>query len=305
MSDISAPTLVLLAAGMASRYGSAKQLERVGPGGETLMEYSLHDAIQAGFGRVVFVVRQDSEPAIHEMARERFAGRIEVATAPQRLTDLPNGHQPPPGRTKPWGTVQAVLAAEPAVRGPFAVANADDFYGPSGISALADFLRAADPRAAEFALVGYRLAATLSEHGGVTRALCVTDAEGWLESLEEATDVGRGADGGFRARTSGGVRPVRGDDLVSMNLWGFTPAIFPILRRGFAEFLAAHGGEATSELVLPTALGAAVAAGEARVRVLDAGREWFGLTHAADRPLVQEALAGLVAAGRYPASLWA
>lgn len=221
-------TLVVLAAGMGSRYGGMKQLEPVGPGGATLMDYSVHDAILAGFHRVVFVIRPNMEEAFGAFAAARFGRRIEVATAHQRLEAVPPGVVIPPGRAKPWGTSHAVLAAEAVTRGPFAVVNADDFYGRAAIAAAAAFLREpGDQRTPTFALVAYPLAGTLSPTGGVNRGICRVDAAGWLQAIEEVKDI-----------RPAPAPPYPRSTVVSMNLWCFTPAVFPLIRDGFATFLA-------------------------------------------------------------------
>lgn len=292
----SAPSLVLLAAGMGSRYGGMKQLEGVGPPPDrpTLMEYSLYDAHRAGFGEAVFVIRPDMVEAFPAFAR-RFERHIPWKVAVQRLEDVPRGFTVPRDRAKPWGTAHAVLAAASQVQGPFAVLNADDFYGARGFKALAELLAAPAPAAPPtYGIVGYRLRDTLSEAGAVNRGVCRTDADGWLLRIEEVLDIRRGPSG-----------PVGldGDALVSMNLWGFTPAVFDLLRKSFAAFLAS-GNLVKREFLLPTIIQGAIEGGAVRVRVLDAGSRWFGMTYPADRPAVEAALRDLVARGEYPERLW-
>ncbi|HWA40314.1 MAG TPA: sugar phosphate nucleotidyltransferase [Gemmatimonadales bacterium] len=297
------PTLVLLAAGMGSRYGGVKQLEAVGPGGATLMDYSIYDALRAGFRKIVFIIRPDLEEAFQATILPRYAGQATVATAHQRLDALPAGMHAPAERTKPWGTGQAVLAAEGAVDGPFVVANADDFYGAPAFAATAEFLR--HPQgdgAATFALVGYRLKDTLSEHGAVNRGACVVDHEGWLGRVEEIYEIAPSAGGKLMGRGTKGHVELSPDALVSMNLWAFYPSIFPILRAGFVRFL--QDADARSEFLLPAAVQEALTRGVARVRVLDAGSPWFGMTYPADRPRVEQAVAALVRSGVYPERLW-
>jgi len=295
-------TLVVLAAGMGSRYGGLKQLEAVGPHGETLMDYSLYDAARAGFSRAVFVIRPDMETAFHAFAEGRFGGRFEVTTVHQRLDDVPGGVRVPAERAKPWGTAHAVLAAA-AVRGPFAVVNADDFYGGAAYEAAARFLRQeAGGVPPAWALVAYRLADTLSEAGSVNRGICRTDPHGWLTAIEEATHlVRRGAT--VVGRAGGCHVSLRDDDLVSMNIWAFTPAIFEQMRSAFAGFLAS--AELTKdEILLPAVIQDAILGGRARVRVLASGARWIGMTYPADRPLVEAGLRTLVEGGAYPAPLW-
>ena len=298
------PTLVLLAAGMGSRYGGVKQLEEVGPGGATLMDYSIYDAVRAGFKKVVFIIRPDLEAAFRATILPRYGGKVEVATAHQRLDTLPEGIIVPPGREKPWGTGQAVLAAEGAVDGPFVVANADDFYGAPAFAAAAEFLRSPPPEgAAIFALVGYRLSDTLSEHGAVNRGACRVDGEGWLESVEEVYEIAPTPAGQLVGRGAHGHVTLAPNALVSMNLWVFQTSIFPILRAGFVRFLPQSDGK--KEFLLPSAVQEALDRKAARVRVLDAGSPWFGMTYPADRPRVEQAILTLVRAGVYPERLWA
>lgn len=298
------PTLVLLAAGMGSRYGGVKQLEVVGPGGATLMDYSIYDAVRAGFKKVVFIIRPDLEEAFRATILPRYAGKVEVTTAHQRLDALPDGITVPGQRDKPWGTGQAVLAAEGAVHGPFVVANADDFYGAPAFAAATEFLRIPPPEgAAIFALVGYRLSDTLSEHGAVNRGACRVDAEGWLEKVEEVYEIALTEAGQLVGRGASGHVTLAPTTLVSMNLWVFRPSIFPILRAGFVRFL--PQADAKKEFLLPAAVQESLDRKAARVRVLDAGSPWFGMTYPADRPRVEKAILTLVRAGVYPERLWA
>ncbi len=297
------PTLVLLAAGMGSRYGGVKQLEAVGPGGATLMDYSIYDAVRAGFQKIVFIIRPDLEEAFQATILPRYAGKVEVATAHQRLDALPPGMNAPAERSKPWGTGQAVLAAEGAVSGPFVVANADDFYGAPAFAASAEFLRQPDGDGpATFALVGYRLKDTLSEHGAVNRGACVVSKDGWLERVEEIYEIAPSAGGKLMGRGAKGHVELKADALVSMNLWAFRPTIFPILRAGFVRFL--QSADAKSEFLLPAGGQGSLTRGVGRVRVLDAGSPWFGMTYPADRPRVEVAVNALVRSGVYPAHLW-
>ena len=291
------PTLVVLAAGMGSRYGGLKQLDPVGPNGATLMDYSVFDARRAGFARVVFVIRPDMEEAFRPFVSARYGSKIEVLTAHQRREAIPAGVSNPAERTKPWGTGQAVLAAEPHVKGPFAVINADDFYGRAAYDALAKFFNLS--RDDTYSIVGYRLADTLSESGGVNRGVCKVTGDGWLADIEEMYEIRRGADGKFAGR---GSLPLSDTTLVSMNFWGFTPAVFDLLRQGFGEFFRT-ADPLKGEYLLPTEINRAIQAKGARVRVLDAGSKWFGMTYPADRPTVSAAIHRLVADGIYPERL--
>ncbi len=287
-------TLVVLAAGMGSRYGGLKQVDPVGPGGETVLDYAVFDAVRAGFTRVVFVIRHDFEAVFRERIGARYSGRIAVDYAYQRLDELPDGFTPPRDREKPWGTGHAVWCARGVVRENFAVINADDFYGADSFRQLAGFLAAAHGPA--FAMVGFTLANTLSEHGSVARGICSADAEGALRSIVETTDI-HAADVGPGGRFTGA-------EIASMNCWGFTPALFDGLETQLREFLARHASESKKEFYLPASVSAMIARGEATVRVLPTVSTWFGITYREDKPRVEAAIAGLVAAGHYPARLF-
>jgi UTP-glucose-1-phosphate uridylyltransferase len=286
------PTLVILAAGLGARFGGDKQTAALGPGGAMLLEYSIYDAMRAGFGQVVLVVRAGKERTMQAALSVRIGARVAVTCVAQRPDDLPPGCTAPPTRTKPWGTAHAVLAARAAVQEPFAVANADDFYGRASFAALGEFLARAQPaESPAYALVGFPLGATLSEAGPVNRALLRTDAEGWLTAIEERPGL-----------TSAKVAAeLIADTLVSMNLWGFTPAVFPALEREFVIFLRAHGSSLDAEFLLPVA----VRSLRASVRVLPARGSWCGVTYPADAPRVAAHLAELTERGEYPLDLWA
>ncbi len=296
------PAVLVMAAGLGSRYGGLKQIDPVGPAGETLLDYSLFDARRAGFGRIVFVIRPDIEAAFREALGRRHEARAEVVYVFQSLEDLPAGFTVPAGRAKPWGTGQAVLAGERAVGGPFAVVNADDFYGRASFAGLHAFLAAAPPPD-RHALVAFRLDRTLSPHGPVARGLCDVGADGLLRRVEEVTGLER-AGPGVRAPSAGGFRVFTGEEPVSLNLWGFGPSIFGALRERFRAFLAGKGGDPRAEFYLPEAVGQLIRAGTVRVRVLATTSPWFGMTHRDDARVVAESLRALVAAGEYPDPLW-
>lgn len=291
-------TLVVLAAGMGSRYGGLKQIEPVGPAGETLLDYAVFDARRAGFTRVVFVIRGEFEARFRATIGARYAGQMDVAYARQSLDRLPPGFAPPPERAKPWGTGHAVWCAREVVRGNFVVINADDFYGADSFARLAGFLAgsAAGQTPPQFAMVGFRLANTLSEHGAVARGVCTARADGRLESITEQT--------GITPSDVGPGRKYTGDEIVSMNCWGFTPALFAGLDAGLRDFLAAHHNDPKTEFYLPAAVAAMITRSAATVRVLPTEGVWFGVTYREERPQVQAAIAGLVAAGAYPPRLW-
>jgi hypothetical protein len=296
-------TLVVLAAGVGSRYGGPKQLDRVGPGGETLLDYAAFDARRAGFDRVVLVVREGMEDEVRAAAGDRIARHVPVAYAVQGSA-LPGGRVPPAGRTKPWGTGHATLAAAPLVDGPFAVINADDFYGSGSYRVLAGFLREppGGPRA-EFAIVGFPVVTTLSPDGPVSRGVCTVDEDGVLVSIREVLKVeGDGEDA--RGLEDGTWQPIPARTPVSLNFWGFTPALLPALTAGFEAFLGEHAGSTGAEYFLLSAVQALLDAGKARVRVLGGGGPWGGLTYPGDRPRLVALLGSLHARGEYPPSLW-
>jgi len=293
-------TLVILAAGRASRYGRLKQLDPVGPHGACLMDYGILDAARGGFDRFVLVVPPGLEGTFAEHAEAQFEGLLDVSFVSQRLDDLPTPHRLPPDRAKPWGTAHAVLAAGPLVAGPFAVANADDYYGPEAYAALTRHLTT---RQREAALVGYPLSATLSDHGGVSRGICETDAAGYLTAIVEAKEVRR-AEASITGVTVDGVPlHLRGTEPASMNLWGFPHPVLAALERQWLAFLAEHGTDPTAEFLLTSAVGEQVRGGKLRLRVLPVGAGWFGMTFADDAPVVRRHIAERIATGEYPGHL--
>ena len=282
-------TLVVLAAGMGSRYGGLKQLDPVGPHGEILLDYSVNDALKAGFSMIVFVIRRGMLDQFRESVGARYELRIPVEYAFQELEPLPGGRVSPPGRTKPWGTGHAVMAAASVVKEPFTVINADDYYGPEGFSELAGFLLSAEPGC--YAMVGYRLEKTLSEHGTVSRGICRSAGSGYLLDITERTAIARTPEG-IVAEDAPSVK-LTGSEWSSMNFWGFTPDVFGRLEEQFEEFLQERGGDSNAEFYLPAAISELIATGEATVRLLHSDDPWFGLTYPEDRPLVVEALTTL------------
>ncbi len=296
-------TLVVLAAGIGRRYGGPKQIERVGPGGATLLDYAAYDAWRAGFERVVLVVREGMESDVREVVGDRIARRLPVSYAVQDRA-LPPGFVEPSGRAKPWGTGHATLAAARLVDGPFAVVNADDFYGAGSYRLLAAHLRAHPTSTPpEFALVGFPLAVTLSPDGPVSRGVCEVDGSSHLVSIREVLKIERqGADARW-LDDAGRWQPLPGSTPVSLNFWGFTPAFAPALETGFARFLERNAGSTTAEYFLPSAVQDLVSSGVARVRVLSGGGPWSGLTYPGDRPRLAALLESLVASGEYPAEL--
>ena len=297
-------TLLVLAAGMGSRYGGLKQIDPVGPGGETLLDYSVYDAVRAGFDRVVFIVRGDMEQDFRAAVGSRVERRVAVEYCRQELEMVPGWFSIPPERRKPWGTGHAVLAARDAIGGNFAAVNADDFYGAGSYRKLAGHLRqAADGRRGDYGMVGFRLRETLSDHGTVARGVC-RSRQGLLEQVVELTRIARSGDGAVHTDPQGRARNLSGDELVSMNMWGFTPSIFDHLERSFARFLRERGREDGAEFMIPTLVNDLVAAGQAKVRVLRSSDSWFGVTYREDRDRVTSQIRDLVRRGSYPAPLW-
>ncbi len=289
-------TLVVLAAGMGSRYGGLKQIDPMGPGGETVLDYTVYDAVRAGFGRVLFIIRRDFADAFKASVGGRFEGKIQVDYAYQQLDMLPEGFEVPEGREKPWGTGHAVWCAREQLHGPFAVVNADDFYGAKSLKALADFLRAEAGGVPTYAMVGFPLGNTLSENGAVSRGVCAVGADGFLKDIEEHT--------GILAGEVGAGKRYAPETPVSMNCWGFDAREFlPQLDQAWREFVAARGKEPKAEFYLPAAVNSLVQTSAARVKVLPTTDNWFGVTYREDKPHVQAALAALVAEGVYPTPL--
>jgi MobA-like NTP transferase domain len=296
------PTLLILAAGMGSRYGGLKQLDPVGPNGETIIDYSLFDAVRAGFGRLVFVIRRDIEAPFKETLGARFKKRIPVDHVFQELDKLPPGFSVPANRKKPWGTGHAILMAADAIHEPFGMINADDFYGANSIRLLAEYLNSSSEH---YALTAFLLRNTLSEHGTVSRGLCGVDKEGFLQSVTEITGLAKNGDGAKYTDELGSIHKLSGNEPVSMNLWGFMPTLFGHLREQFVGFLKKHGSEEKSEFYIPAVVNALVAAGRERCRVLKTPDSWLGVTYREDRPAVIEGVRRLIACGDYPERLWA
>lgn len=296
------PTLVILAAGLSTRYGSSKQLEPVGPDGETLFDYAVYDALSAGFGDVVLVVSVSNEQDLTHRFRDRFGTGVPLRTVVQSQGRLPSGLKPP-FRVKPWGTGHAVLCLEGTVSGPFAVANADDFYGRSAYAMLTDHLTS-PAHAAEQCVIGYPVGGTLSEHGGVSRAVLDMDEQGRLAGIQELLGLERGADGTIYGQTAAGrPRQLDGHELASMNLWGLTPAIFRLLDDRFSSFLKRHGGDPRAEFYLSDAVGGLVVGGDLVVRVIGTEERWMGMTFPEDRGRVRAGIRSLIDGGEYPRSL--
>ncbi len=299
------PALVVMAAGLGSRYGGLKQLDPVGAHGELIIDYSLYDARRAGFETVAFVVRPGSAEDFHEAIGRRVGGHMEVKYCEQSLSDIPGPFSVPEGRVKPWGTCHAVLAARHAVDGPFAVINADDYYGPSGFAAIYRFLTE-NTSPGSCCMAGYRLENTVTEHGSVARGVCETDGSGALVSITERTSITRRAEG--ICYEEGGVfHPLPADTVVSMNFWGFQRGFMDAAWERFPAFLerAARENPLKAEYFLPSVVEELLSEGLASVRVLTTPDRWFGVTYREDKPAVVSALAALTASGLYPGRLWA
>ena len=291
---------------MGSRYGGLKQMDPMGPNGETVLDYSVYDAVRAGFGRVVFIIREDFAEAFRQGVGARFADRIQVDYAFQKLDDVPEGFSVPTSRTKPWGTAHAVRAARDLINEPFAVINADDFYGADAYVRAAEFLK--NPRTghtkAHYAMVGYPLVNTLSDHGDVNRGICTRDDNGLLSTVEEYVKIEREADGVVRGNSlDGSRREVCEKSPVSMNFWLFSRDFYDHLEVEFAHFIKDFGQLEKSENYIPTVVDALIRSGKADCSVLDTTSHWFGVTYPDDKPHVVESIRQLIAAGEYPEDL--
>jgi len=299
------PTLLVLAAGMGKRYGGLKQLDGVGPAGETLLEYSIFDAWRAGFDNVIVVIRPDFEDDFREQVGSRLSGRLEVRVVHQEINSLPNGYKVPPHRTKPWGTGHAVLVARDLIDGPFGVINADDFYGPETFTALAGFLGATgESESPKFCLAGFRLDNTLSDFGSVSRGICTIDDLGRLNGIVERTRIEKSPRGPCWFDESGQGHPLGEEVLVSMNIFGFTPALFGLLGEQFKRFLGKNGGDSAAEFYLPQAVDEMISNGQAQVEVLPTEETWLGITYAEEKKVVQAGIRNKIQAGQYPECLW-
>jgi hypothetical protein len=300
-------TLVVMAAGIGSRYGGLKQIDPVGPSGEVVLDYSVYDALRAGFDRVVFIIRKDIEAEFKERIGGRIERAAETAYVLQSLDQIPPGFAVPAGRKKPWGTAQAILACRDVVASPFVAINADDYYGRTAFEAIAGYLgrEGAEGRAGEFAMVGYRLENTLSEHGTVARGVCEATPDGDLARIRELLKIKRFPDGIKHSENDADWLPLDPASWTSMNFWGFTPDLFDQLERRFPAFLRDNAARIEkAEFLIPEVVGDLIREKAARVKILPTQERWFGVTYPEDRPLFQAAVRTLVDEGVYPRDLW-
>jgi UTP-glucose-1-phosphate uridylyltransferase len=301
-----------MAAGISSRYGGLKQVDPVGPGGEAIIDYSIYDAIRAGFSKVVIVIRRDIEVAFRETISKTFEDKIAVEYAYQELNALPEKFIVAPNRQKPWGTGHAVWVAKEMINEPFAAINADDFYGRTSFKLLSDYLTqrptsletSADSSPANYAMVGFTLRNTLSDFGAVSRGVCQSNDQNFLQRIVEYNPIEKDGDGAKHFDQNNQIHSFSGDEIVSMNAWGFTPVIFDQLQAQFVNFLRAHGREQKSEFFLPTAVTRLIPSGQARVKVLPSTDQWFGITYQGDKPHVINKIKKLIDQGTYPERLW-
>ena len=295
------PSLLVLAAGMGSRYGGNKQLDEVGPSGETIIDYSIYDAIRAGFGKIVFIIRRDIEDQIKERFVNKLKGKIEVDYVFQEITNLPEGSKVNSERSKPWGTSHAILVAKDKIKEPFGVINADDFYGAESFKVLYDFLTT-DEKTNNYCIVGYKMKNTLSDHGNVNRGVCKVDRNGFLANIVEVREIEKLPDGA-QAPVDGEMIKFTGDEVVSMNLWGFKHSCFDFLEQEFKHFISTKGMDLKSELDIPTSVDKFVKTGEITIKILMSNERWFGVTYKEDKPFVVESINNMIAKGVYPSKV--
>jgi hypothetical protein len=298
------PTLFLLAAGMGSRYGGLKQLDGLGPNGETIMDYSVFDAIRAGFGKIVFVIRHSFEKDFNELIIPKYRDIVPVEIVFQETDYVPEGSTYNKERAKPWGTNHALMMGQSVIHEPFAVINADDFYGKESFEVLSQFLQSVENKKNEYCMVGYRVGNTLSESGSVSRGVCTTDENGYLTSVVERTSIEEKSGTIVFIDENGLENQLTFNVPVSMNMWGFTPDYFDYSEESFKNFLATKGQDLKSEFYIPTVVNELIVDGKASCKVLDTPSKWFGVTYAADRPQVVLKINELIQKGIYPKSLW-
>jgi len=297
------PTLLILAAGMGSRYGGLKQIEPVGPKGETILEYSVYDAIRAGFGKVVFVIRESFAEDFKARFESKLAGKIEIEYVYQEVDKLPKGHVLPEGREKPWGTGHAILMAREVINEPFAAINADDFYGAEAYQVISKFLTQSVNKE-NYSMVGYQLNKTLSDFGSVSRGICQTDANNLLTKITETHKIRQEGNAILCESESKETIEIQADQTVSMNFWGFHPSVFENIENQFIEFLKTNIEIPKSEFYIPYVVFEMIKTGKAKVEVIKADSPWFGVTYQEDKPFVIEQIQKLTDQGIYPEKLW-
>ncbi|MEI6916481.1 MAG: nucleotidyltransferase [Armatimonadota bacterium] len=300
------PTLVVMAAGLGSRYGGLKQIDSIGPGGEIILDYSVYDALRSGFHKVVLIIRRDIEKVVRDRIGRALERHVQVEYVFQEIANLPEGFTVPVDRTKPWGTGHAVMSCRGAIDTPFAVINADDYYGPTAFAALGEYLRSAEDHTVyDYCMVGYAIGNTLSENGDVARGVCDLADSGDIVGIHERTQIQRRPDGISYTKDGEDWIVLPDDTIVSLNAWGFTPSFLVELHMRFESFLKSNSENLSrAEYFLPSVVGELVTEGKARVKLLPTGEKWFGVTYQEDRPKVQSALRDLIDAGVYPERLW-
>ncbi len=297
------PSLLVLAAGMGARYGGDKQLDKVGPEGQTIIDYSIYDAVRAGFGKIVFVIRRDIEEQFKSSFMKPLEGKVDIDYVFQDLDDLPRDYKPSPDRVKPWGTSHAILVARNKIKEPFGVINSDDYYGVDSFMILHNFL-VNDKNDKNYCIVGYKMGNTLSDHGHVNRGVCMVDEKGNLIHIVETRRIEKRTDGIFAPGVKGREIEFTGDEIVSMNLFGFKPSCFRYLEEEFINFVERSAGDPNTELDIPTSMDVYVKKGEINIQVLMTEERWFGVTYREDRPFVVSSLQNMVDRGVYPEKLW-
>ncbi|MCD4769788.1 MAG: nucleotidyltransferase [Bacteroidales bacterium] len=297
------PTLLVLAAGMGTRYGGNKQLDTVGPNGETIIDFSIFDAVRAGFGKILFVIRRDIEKQIVETFIKPLQGIVEVDYVFQEIDNLPGDLKPAPGRTKPWGTSHAILVSREKINEPFGVINADDYYGIDSFRTLHDFL-VNDDDDKNYCIVGYKMINTLSDHGHVNRGVCKIDDNEMLLDIVETHKIEKRSNGIFAPSNNDGFNSFTGEEIVSMNLWGFKPSCFGYLQDEFISFINRSKNDPKAELDIPTSMDVFIKRGEISIRILLTDEKWFGVTYREDKPYVIEGIQKLFDNGTYPPKLW-
>ncbi|WP_319503436.1 sugar phosphate nucleotidyltransferase [uncultured Draconibacterium sp.] len=297
------PTLLILAAGMGSRFGGLKQVEPVGPNGEAIIDYTIFDAIRAGFGKVVFVIRESFADAFKEKFEAKLKGKIDVEYVFQELDNLPEGFTLPEGREKPWGTAHAILVAKDVINEPFCAINADDFYGEGAYQIMADFLNNS-VQEQTFSMIGYQLKNTLSEHGSVSRGMCTVNENDNLVKIVETHNIFKKEDAAVTIAEDGSETPLTGNERVSMNFWGFHPSIFKALESKFVQFLKTEIDKPKSEMYIPSVVFEMIGDNEVEVKVLEANSPWFGVTYKEDKPIVVNKIKALIEEGVYPEKIW-